>query len=110
LEGRVENLEKLVAVLEPLPHDVRRLGDRMDRVETEVVRLRTDMNDGFSTVREEMAEHARETAGHILETQRQVTDVQRQLTETQLQVIDTQRQMRVLHEDVIERISRIGKG
>jgi hypothetical protein len=36
--------------------------------------------------------------------------VQRQVADSQRQVADTHRQMLVLHEDVIERISRIGKG
>lgn len=61
------------------------------------------MNDGFSAIRNELTEHAHETAGHFLE-------VQGEIAESQRQIGDTQRQMRVLHEDVVERISCLGEG
>jgi hypothetical protein len=103
VEGRVEILEKLAVELAPLPQTVGRLCDRLEgvesrlttvesrltTVESEIVQLRADMNDGFSAIREEMAELGRETAGQILGTQRLI---------------------RVLHEDVVARISRIGGG
>ncbi len=102
LEARVENLENLAESLAPLPGDVRALGQRMARVESEIVQLRVGLGDEISAIRGELAGHARETAGHFLA-------MQGQLSATQEQIAATQRQMRVLHEDVVERISRLGE-
>jgi hypothetical protein len=59
-----------------------------DRLSTLIRQLRADMNDGSSALRQDVAKHARDRNEQILATQRLLP---------------------VLHEDVIERLSRIGK-
>ena len=70
--------------------NLEKLPERMDRVESQIVQLRTGMHDEFSAVREEIR-----TAGD---------EVKRELREEiRAGDAETQRLMRVLHEDVIGR-------
>ena len=73
LEARTAGLEARTAGLEA---HTAALTSRVERVELQIVQLRTEMKDEFSAVRRDVSE------------------------------LGTQ--MRVLHEDVIERISRLG--
>ena len=55
LQRRVEMLENTVESLRKLPADVRRLGRRMGRAESQILQLRTEMRDEFSAIRRDMA-------------------------------------------------------
>ena len=54
LSDRVERLEKTVEGIQSLPAKVAELGDRVGRVETQIVQLRAEMRVEFSDVRSEM--------------------------------------------------------
>jgi len=127
---RVEKLEKTVAALTSLPGEVSQLSRRVGTMESQIVQLRTEMKGEFSAVRGELAEvrgGLAEVRGDLAETRdnllgviesgsqatqqmfnevRQDIGAFRQETNTRFDGLSTQ--MRVLHEDVIERISRLG--
>ena len=63
MDERIGDLEKLAHTLAPLPGQMAQLGDRLagvvwrlGTVESQIVQLRTDMNDGFSSIRGELKE------------------------------------------------------
>ena len=87
---RIEILERKVEGLELLPV-------RMTALESQILQLDKDVRAEFSAMRQEMA-----TA--ISELQQRLSERIRSGDE------ETRRYMRVLHEDVIERISRIQEG
>ena len=106
---RVEKLEKTVAALTSLPGEVSQLSRRVGTMESQIVQLRTEMKDEFSAVRRELAE-TRDVLLEAIETgsqaRQKMFDEVRQETNTRFDGLSTQ--MRVLHEDVIDRISRRG--
>ena len=69
------------------------LPERMERLESQIVQLRTEMRDEFSAVRQEIRVGDEET--------------RRQLTELNE---EARRHMRVHHEDVIGRLATIQEG
>ena len=85
---RVEILERKVEALEDLPA-------RVTAVERQIVLLRTEMREGFSAIRTEMRGGDDETRRSLREEIRGGDD-------------ETRRYMRVLHEEVLERIALIG--
>jgi hypothetical protein len=85
LNERVEILEQKVGDLQLLPA-------RMDALESQILQLRSEMGDGFSAIHKRLAEH-----------------------DKRFDVIDqrfdeTNRHMRVLHEEVLSRISLLQEG
>ena len=113
---RVEKLEKTVGALTSLPGEVSQLSRRVGTMESQIVQLRTEMKGEFSAVRRELAE-TRDNLLEVIETGSHATqqmfdevreDIRafRQETNSRFDGLGTQ--MRVLHEDVIERISRLG--
>ena len=74
-------LENRVEILEEKVEALAALPARVGRLEEQFLQLRQEMRDGFSAVRQEIREGDEETRSY----------------------------MRVLHEDVIERIARIGE-
>jgi len=86
LAGRVDTLEEQVSVLEQLPA-------RMDRLESQIVQLRTEMRGEFSAVRAE----AQALKGQLRVEIREGDE-------------ETRRHMRVLHEEVIGRLRAIQEG
>jgi hypothetical protein len=87
---RIEILEQEVAGLELLPAC-------MTAVESQILQLDSDMRAGFSAIRQEMASAISQLKERLGERIRSGDE-------------ETRRYMRVLHEDVIERISRIQEG
>ena len=86
LEKRMDRLERRVEILERLP-------DRVTAVESQMVLLRDEMRSEFSAVRADAVE------------------TRRVLTERMESLFDAnQRHMRLLHEDLVERIARMGEG
>jgi archaellum component FlaC len=94
---------------------------RLTDVESQIVQLRTEMKDEFSAVRREMhqqgdelrediASQGRETAGQILRLECHITDVN-EATRQEMRALDAARgrEMRVLHEEIIDRLKRIGE-
>ena len=90
LRVRVERLERRVDILEQLP-------DRVSALEAQIVLLRDEMRSEFSAVRTDIRTGDEET--------------RRMLTERMESLFDAnQRHMRLLHEDLVERIARMGEG
>ena len=86
LERRMVRLERRVEILERLP-------DRVTGVETQIVQLRDEMRSEFSAVRADAVE------------------TRRVLTERMESLFDAnERHMRLLHEDLVERIARLSEG
>jgi len=90
LEKRMDRLERRVEILERLP-------ERVTAVETQIVLLRDEMRSEFSAVRTDIRTGDEET--------------RRMLTERMESLFDAnERHMRLLHEDLVERIARMGEG
>lgn len=82
----MDNVERRVEVLGRLP-------ERVSSLESQIVLLRDEMRSEFSAVRADAAE------------------TRRVLTERMESLFDAnERHMRLLHEDLVERIARIGEG
>ena len=82
----LDRLERRVEILERLP-------DRVTAVESQIVLLRDEMRSEFSAVRADAVE------------------TRRVLTERMESLFDAnQHHMRLLHEDLVERIARMGEG
>ena len=84
LTERVEILEQKVDALQTLP-------DRVTSLESQILRLRGEMRDGFSTIHEQFEG-----------IDRRFEQVERRIQEGDE---ETRRYMRVLHEEVLTRIS-----
>ena len=80
LDERVEILEQKVGVLELLPN-------RVTAVESQILQLRGEMRDGFSAIHERLAGH-----------EQQFQSIEKRFDETN-------RHMRVLHEELLTRLS-----
>ena len=87
LEKRVEALETRVTKLEQLPA-------RMDRLELQIVQLRTEMRDEFSATRTELRAEMRDTGAMIVTT----------LTE---QIEQSRRETRELFKELLARLATI---
>ena len=86
LTQRVEILEQKVDVLQTLP-------ERVTTLESQILQLRGDMRDEFSAMRKDLDQRF-----HRLESQIQEGDA------------ETRRYMRILHEEVLARISLLQDG
>ena len=107
LAKRVTDLEKTVEPLRELPARVTRLELRVTAVEEQVVQLRGEMRDGFSAVLEVIEAASAATEQLFEDTRTQMATFH---TETKQGLASLGTEMRVLHEDVVERIARIGEG
>jgi hypothetical protein len=86
LEARMDRLERRVDSLEQLPH-------RMTALETQIVQLREEMRNEFSAIRSELR------------------DVDAGLTKEMHTLFSAnERHMRLLHEDLVQRIATIKEG
>jgi len=91
LAARVENLERKVDVLEVLP-------ERLSAVELQIQQLRSEMGEQFSAIRQELrAEIKAEGESIKTELRKEIRDGDE----------ETRRYMRVLHEEVLSRITTI---
>jgi len=103
--------------------NLERLPERMDRVESQIVQLRTEMHDEFSAVREEIRTAGEEVKRELREeiragdeeTRRLMHALQEEVNRELREEIrggdeETRRLMRVLHEDVIGRFSLLTEG
>jgi dsDNA-specific endonuclease/ATPase MutS2 len=101
VEGRVEELEERVTILEQLPA-------RVDALTLQVVHLREEMHAGFSAVQTSLREEIR--AGD--EGLRTEISALREEIRTEIRNGDSavMSQARVLHEDLIDRLKRIQEG
>ena len=99
-------LEKLTETLAPLPEamavvgaGVARIEARLGSLELEILQLRTDL-DVRTTAILEVVESGSQASQHLFD---EVLRTVRGSDE------ETRRQMRVLHEDLVERIGRLGE-
>ena len=93
LARRVEILEEKVASLEELP-------ERLDRLESQLLQFREENRAEHSAIRADVEETRRildEAVARLTEEIRAGND-------------ETRRHMRVLYEDLVERIATIGEG
>ena len=103
LEERVNMLERGVEILEQLP-------DRVTALEVQIVKLRGEMRAEFSATRAE----AREGDERVIQTLRQEIHAgDEHVVQTLRQEIragdeETRRFMRILYEDLVERIEILG--
>lgn len=97
LTVRVENLEKRMALLEELPERVAGLEAHVAGLELQFLQFRAEVGDGFSALRGEMRLGEEETRKTLRDEIRAGDE-------------ETRRLMRVLHEEVLERIALIGEG
>lgn len=110
MDERVTALEKVAESLAPLPAQMAAMNDRMANVESQIVQLRGDLDvrtieilevvDSASkatqTMHDEVIRTIREGDQAVLRAVREGDE-------------ETRRQMRVLHEDLVERIARLGE-
>ena len=90
LERRMDRLEGRTEILEQLP-------ERVTALESQILQLRDEMRNEFSATRAEARAGDEET--------------RRVLTERMESLFDAhERHMRLLHEDLVERIARSGEG
>jgi len=86
----MDSLERRMEILERLP-------DRVTSLESQIVQLRDEMRSEFSAVRTDIRTGDEET--------------RRMLTERMESLFDAhERHMRLLHEDLVERIARSSEG
>ena len=114
---RVENLERRIELLEALP-------ERVHAVELQIVHLRSEMHEQFSTVRQEFRGEIQavrdqlrgeiKAEGDVIRTElcaeiKAEGDLIRRELRTEIRDGDeeTRRYMRVLHEEVLARIATI---
>jgi len=90
LEARMDRLERRVDALEQLPK-------RMDALEAQIVQLREEMRSEFSAIQSKIGD----TVDH---TERSLSTQMRELFEA------NETHMRVLHEDLVQRIATIKGG
>ncbi len=86
-------LSERVTILEQKVEELAALPARVGLLEEQIVQLRTEMHDEFSAVRSDMGVMKAELRAEIRAGDE-----------------ETRRYMRVLYEDLIERIERIGEG
>ena len=105
LETRVESLEQRVTAVEQLP-------ERMGRLESQILQLRTEVRDEFSAIRVEMRAGDEETRRGLREEIRAGDEETRRVLREEIRAGDqeTRRFSRVLHEDALSRIAVIGEG
>jgi hypothetical protein len=105
LEKRMDRLERRVEILEQLP-------ERVTAVESQIVLLRDEMRSEFSAVRGEIRAGDEQVIKTLREEIRAGDEqTRRVLTERMESLFDAnERHMRLLHEDLVERIARMGEG
>ena len=86
------SLDERVEILEPIMGELQLLPVRMDALESQILQLRGEVGDGFSVIHERLAEH-----------KQQFQSIDKRFDETN-------RHMRVLHEEVLRRISLLQEG
>jgi hypothetical protein len=114
LEERVKKLERALESLAEVPKQLTRLGERVEKVEdrvtnveSQIVQLRTEMRDGFSAVLEVVDSSSKATQTLYDEGRKGTRELLTDLRKDVVQTLGTE--MRVLHEDLVERIKVLGK-
>ena len=95
-EERMDNLDKIVEPLRELP-------DRMTRVEEQIVQLRTEMRVEFSAIRRDMA------TKEDLSKYATKDDIAKFATKDDIAKFATKDEMRMLHEDLVDRLKVLGE-
>jgi hypothetical protein len=125
LEERVKKLERALESLAEVPKQLTRLGDGIERleggvtnVELQVSQLRSDMRVGFSAASRELGD-TRSSLLEVIDSSSRATqklydegrkETRELLTDLRKDVVQSLgTEMRVLHEDLVERIKVLGK-
>ena len=113
LEERMDNLEKIVEPLRELP-------DRVTRVEEQIVQLRTEMRGEFSAIRRDMAtkedlaklatkdDIAKLATKDAIARLATKDEIAKLATKDDIATLATKDEMRMLHEDLVERLKVLG--
>ena len=112
----MKKLEKALESLAEVPKQLTRFGDRVERlegrvtnVELQISQLRSDMRVGFSAASRELGD-TREAILDVIDSSSKATqkldhEGQRRLEDVKKEIVTTLgTEMRVLHEDLVERI------
>jgi hypothetical protein len=103
---RVEKLEKTLEALMRLPVEVAALQGRVGSLEVQIVKLRAEMTEEFSAVR---ADLRGVLAAELASTRHDILEIIESGSQATGEMFrETWSQMRMLHEDVIERIKQLG--
>src|SRR6185436_12078212 len=101
LSKRMDIVEQKLAGIESLP-------ERMTALESQFLQLRTEMRGEFSAVQIEMRAGDEETRRTLRDEIRAGDEETRRALRDEIAALGTH--MRVLHEDLVQRISRIQEG
>jgi len=108
---RVEKLEKAFASLATLPGEVADLNGRVGSLELRIVQLRSGMTDEFSAVRADLRGVHDGLASELASTRSNILEIIESISQATGEMFkETWSQIRMLHEDVIERIKHLGDG
>jgi predicted nucleic acid-binding Zn-ribbon protein len=108
---RVEKLEKAFASLATVPGEVADLNGRVGNLEVQIVQLRAEMTAEFSAVRADLRDVHDGLASEIASTRSNILEIIESSSQATGEMFkETWSQMRMLHEDVIERIKHISEG
>jgi hypothetical protein len=104
LRLRVERLERRVDILEQLP-------DRMSAIESQIVLLRNEMQSEFSATRAGDQETRQQMDSRFEVLTKQMVSLSEVLSERMISPFDAnERHMRLLHEDLVQRITTMKEG
>ena len=105
LEVRMDRLEKRVGILEQLP-------ERVTALESQIVLLRDEMRSEFSAVRGEIRDGDEQVIKTLRDEIRAGDEETRRVLSERMESLfdENERHMRLLHEDLVERIARTGEG
>jgi hypothetical protein len=108
---RVEKLENTLEALVRLPVEVADLKSRVGSLEVQIVKLRAEMTEEFSAARADLLGVHEGLASEIASTRSNILEIVESGSQATGEMFrETWSQMRMLHEDVIERIKHIGGG
>jgi hypothetical protein len=116
LEERVKKLERALESLAEVPGQLTRLGDhvgglegRVTKVESQISQLRSDIQVGFSAAGRDLGD-TRDAILEVIDSSSQATQKLYDDGRKEMRQLfkETNTQMRVLHEDLVERIKLLG--
>lgn len=105
LETRMDRLERRVEILEQLP-------ERVTALESQIVLLRDEMRSEFSALRGEIRAGDEQVVKTLREEIRAGDEETRRVLTDRMEFLydANERYMRLLHEDLVERIARLKEG
>ena len=100
------SLNERVDILEQKVEELQKLPARMDAVESQILQLRDEMRDGFSAIRQRLDGHDQ----RFVAIDGRLEGIDGRLGRLETGNEEIKRHMRVLHEDVLSRLSLLQEG